>query len=108
LPILGGKMKSEETFISKIRKQLFPYRPEKDIEVQADKWDISEGEYITSWLRMNLINCRRANGCEKEERCRFFGYTDLAKQNYSICREMILRIENGEINCELEGKKLKD
>ena len=97
-------MKPEEIFIKKIKKQLFPYKPDKDVEAQSDKWDVSPGEYITSWIRLNLINCRKSSGCEKEERCRYFGYTDLAKHNYTICREMILRLENGEITCKLEAE----
>jgi len=100
-------MVPDKNFIKKIKKQLFPYRPEKDVEAQSIKWDVSAGEFITSWLRVSLINCRKLNGCEKDERCRYFGYTDLAKQNYSICREMILRLENGEIKCELVKKEME-
>ena len=97
-------MKPEEIFIKKIKKQLFPYKQDKDIEAQSVKWDVSTGEYITSWIRLNLINCRKSSGCNKQGRCRYFGYTDLAKQNYTICREMILRLGNGEIKCDFEGE----
>jgi hypothetical protein len=106
--LLGEIMEHEENFIKKIKKQLFPYSPEKDIESQSVKWDISPEEYITSWVRQSLINCRKANGCDKNRRCRFFAYTDLAKQNYIICREMILRFENGGIMCKLLEENKKD
>ncbi|MCD6379478.1 hypothetical protein J7M07_03425 [bacterium] len=101
-------MEYEKNFIKKIRKQLFPYRPEKDVETQSVKWDVSPEEYITSWVKLSLINCRKANGCDKDGRCRFFGYTDLAKNNFNICREMILRLENGGIICKLNEEKQKD
>ncbi|HMA75976.1 MAG TPA: hypothetical protein VKO43_01580 [Candidatus Krumholzibacteriaceae bacterium] len=98
-------MNSEEMFIKKIMRQRFPYRPEKDIKSQSHKWEVTPGEYITSWLRLNLLNCRKENKCDRDQRCSFFSYSDLAKQNYSICREMILRLENGQIKCDFDIDK---
>lgn len=98
-------MNPDERFIKMIMKQFFPYKHEKDIESERGKWEVSSGEYIASWLRLNLIKCRKKNGCAKRERCEFFDYTDLARQNFRICNEMILRLEDGGIKCELTGEE---
>ncbi len=97
-------MNPDERFIKLIKKQFFPYKPEKDIESETGKWDVTAGECIASWLSTTLIKCRKRNQCAKREICEFFDYPDLAKRNYEICNEMIIRLENGVITCELDGK----
>lgn len=95
-------MDSDERFIKLIKKQFFPYKPEQDIESETGKWDVTEGECIASWLRTTLMKCRKRSQCARRESCEFFDYPDLAKRNYKICNEMIIRLENGVISCLLE------
>lgn len=102
-------MKGLEKLIRDMRKQLFPYHHEHDIERGRERWEIGEAEYIESWLLDQLRACHAKNRCEKDGRCVFYEYGDLAKRNYEICTEMQLRIENGSIKCSInegDGKEL--
>jgi len=95
-------MDRKEKFIKRIKKQLFPYKSERDIEREGEKWAVSEDEYLTSWIRMVLIKCRKHSRCDETRMCEYFGYSDIARENYRICRETILMMENGEIKCRFE------
>jgi len=96
-------MKRLERLIREMRKQLLPYHHEHDIERGGQRWDVGTGEYLTSWIASLLKSCHDKNRCSKRGKCSFYGYSDLAKRNYEICHEILLRIENGEIRCLFEG-----
>lgn len=96
-------MKRLESLIREMRKQLLPYHHEHDIERGGQRWDVGTGEYLTSWIASQLKSCHDKNRCSKRGKCSFFSYSDLAKRNYAICREILLRIENGEIRCSFES-----
>ncbi len=95
-------MKRLERLIREMRKQLFPYHHEHDIERGRERWRIDETEYIESWILEQLRACHAKNRCEKHSRCLFYEYGDLAKRNFEICNEIQLRIENGSIRCTID------
>ena len=95
-------MRRIEKLIKEIRRQLFPYHHEHDIERKGERWEVEEGEYVSSWLADQLRNCRKRNRCEKRGRCVFYSYSDLSKRNYEICYEILLRLENGGFRCIIE------
>lgn len=94
-------MKRLEKLIREMRKQLFPYHHEHDIERGRERWGIDEAEYLESWILEQLRACHTKNRCEKHGRCAFYEYGDLAKRNFEICNEIQLRIENGSIKCSI-------
>ena len=95
-------MDRKEKFIKRIKKQLFPYKSERDIVSEGEKWEVSDEEYLTSWIRMMLIKCHKHTRCGEKQMCEYFSYSDIARENYRICREMILMMESGEIKCHFE------
>ena len=92
-------MKELEKLIKELRKQLLPYHHDHDIERGRKRWEVGEEEYLTSWLARHLEMCRDRNRCAKRGRCVFYEYGDLAKRNYEICYEFLLRMENGSMAC---------
>ncbi len=84
-----------------MRKKLFPYHHEHDVERGGERWDVGKGEYIESWFYEQLRICRKKNRCSRDNRCVFYEYSDIAKRNYDICLEIQLRLENGEIKCAM-------
>jgi hypothetical protein len=91
-------MKELERLIRELRKQLLPYHHDHDIDSGAVRWRIGEDEYITSWMAQQLRMCREKSRCYRRNRCVFYDYGDLAKRNYEICYEILLRLENGDIS----------
>lgn len=90
-----------ERLIFDIRKQLFPYHHEHDIERGCERWEVQDGDCLTSWIAGQLGICRKKNGCSEKRMCAFYSYSDLARKNYEICREIILVLENGEARVNL-------
>lgn len=88
-----------ERLILDIRKQLSPYQHEHDTERGSERWKVDEKDYVTAWVAEQLSNCHKQSGCDRKCMCIYYSYRDLAKKNYDICREIRLRIENGEIRC---------
>ncbi|HSG28615.1 MAG TPA: hypothetical protein VLA34_09060 [Candidatus Krumholzibacterium sp.] len=95
-------MRKIEWLIREMRKQLFPYHHEHDVERESERWDVEEGEYVASWLLQQLRVCHAKSRCQKRGKCVFFDYGDLAKRNFEICNEVQLRLENGDIRCSLD------
>jgi hypothetical protein len=91
-----------EKLIRDMRRQLFPYSHEHDTERDGGRWDVDRKEYISSWLAANLHSCRKKNRCYKRRKCVYYDYSDLARRNFDICYELLLRIENGDIRLQLE------
>jgi hypothetical protein len=96
-----------EKLILDIKKQLFPYSHEHDIERGCERWGVDEGDCLTSWVAGQLSICRQKNKCAKKRMCTFYSYSDLARKNFDICEEVILILENGEARCSF-AKKEKD
>ena len=92
-------MKELEKLIKELRKQLLPYHHDHDLESGRKRWEVGEEEYLTSWIAQHLAMCRERNRCYKRGRCVYYDYGDLAKRNYEICYEFLLRMENGDITC---------
>ena len=92
-------MKELEKLIKELKKQLLPYHHDHDVESGRKRWEVGEEEYLTSWLARHLAMCRDRNRCAKRGRCVFYEYGDLAKRNYEICYEFLLRMENGSMAC---------
>lgn len=92
-------MKELEKLIKELRKQLLPYHHDHDLERGRKRWEVGKEEYLTSWLAQHLAMCREKNRCSKRGRCVYYEYGDLAKRNYEICYEFLLRMENGGITC---------
>jgi hypothetical protein len=88
-----------EKLIDDIKKQLFPYRHEHDIARGCERWGVREGDCLTSWVAGQLDICRKKNKCADKRMCVFYSYSDLARKNFEICREVILVLENGEARC---------
>ena len=101
-------MKELERLIRDLRKQLLPYHHDHDIESGRRRWDVAEEDYLTSWISWHLGMCRERNRCYKRERCAFYDYGDLAKRNYEICYELLLRLENGYIACRFKDEAETD
>ncbi|UCF06857.1 MAG: hypothetical protein JSV33_07495 [bacterium] len=95
-------MRRLEKLIRDMRKQLFPYHHEHDIERGGQRWDIDTGEYLSSWIAEQLRHCRNRTRCSRRGRCAFYSYSDLAKRNFEICQEVLLRLENGGIRYSFE------
>lgn len=104
----SGDMNRLEKLILDIKRQLFPYRHEHDIERGCDRWDVDEEDCLTSWVAGQLAVCRQKNKCAKRGVCTFYSYSDLAKKNFEICNEVILIFESGEARCSFVGKKGDD
>jgi len=94
-----------EKLMFEIKKQLLPYRHEQDIEKACERWDVSEEDCLTAWIADMLANCRKKNRCSKRELCAYYGYPDIARKNYDVCKEVILLMENGAIGCSFKEKK---
>ena len=88
-----------ERLIEEMRRQLLPYHHEHDAERGAERWSVDENEYLTSWIVEQLLNCRKKNRCDRRGSCVNYSYGDLARRNFEICREVILRLEAGSIRC---------
>jgi hypothetical protein len=97
-----------EKLILEIKRQLFPYRPEHDIERGCERWEVGGDDCLTSWMIEQLRNCRQKNGCSKKGMCALYSYSDLAKRNYDICEELVLLLENGSAKFIFERKSEKD
>jgi hypothetical protein len=93
-----------EKLIAEIRKQLLPYRHEHDVERGCDRWEVGEEDSLTSWIAGQLASCRKKHGCAKRGLCAYYSYPDIATKNFEICREMLLLLENGEIECSFREK----
>lgn len=101
-------MKKLEDLIQEIRKQLLPFSLEHDVDRGSERWGVGDEDCLSAWILTQMSNCRQRNRCSKKGECVYYGYSDLARKNYRICREIALLIENGEIGCryvEKEGKK---
>ena len=92
-------MRELEKLIKELRKQLLPYHHDHDIESGRARWEVGEEEYLTSWLAQHLVMCMEKNRCARRGRCAYYDYGDLAKRNFEICYEFLLRMENGGITC---------
>ena len=92
-------MNKVEKLIAEIRKLLFPYHHEHDIGRSCERWKVENGDCLTSWMIGQLANCRQKNRCSAKGLCAYYSYSDIAKKNYEICREIILLLENGEAKC---------
>jgi hypothetical protein len=99
-------MERLEKLIREIQQQLLPYHHEHDIERGGDRWEVGRHEYITAWIAKQIRNCHERNRCEKKGLCVFYDYRDLAKRNFDICYEVLLRLESGGIQCSLAGEGL--
>lgn len=99
-----------QKLIKEMRKQLFPYHHEHDIERGEKRWAVEKGEYLASWLAEQLRNCQKKNRCTRRGRCAFYSYSDLAKRNFEICFEVLMRLESGDIMVSVEGdtEEVKD
>jgi hypothetical protein len=97
-------MRRLESLIREIRKQLFPYRNERDIERSCQQWEVEDGECLTSWVAAQLSVCRQKSKCAKKRMCSFYSYSDIARKNFEICQEMILILEGGEAKCSFVKK----
>jgi hypothetical protein len=97
-------MERLEKLIKEIQQQLLPYHHEHDIERGGERWEIGRQEYITAWIAKQIRNCHERNRCEKKGLCVFYDYRDLAKRNFDICYEVLLRLESGGIRCSLTGE----
>lgn len=98
-------MKQIERLIRDMRKQLFPYHHEHDIEQGQERWEVEEREYIESWILQHLKACHEKNRCGKRGRCVFYEYGDLAKRNFEICSRLQLHLENGDIKCCVQNRE---
>jgi len=96
-------MKELEKLIKELRKQLLPYHHDHDLESRRKRWEVGREEYLTSWLARHLAMCREKNRCSRRGRCVYYEYADLAKRNYEICYELLLRFESGDISCDFTG-----
>lgn len=92
-------MKELEKLIKELRKQLLPYHHDHDLESGRMRWEVGEDEYLSSWLAQHLAMCRERNRCAKRGKCAYYDYGDLARRNYEICYELLLRMESGRITC---------
>jgi hypothetical protein len=99
-----SNMNRLEKLILEIKKQLLPYHHEHDIERGCERWAIDEEDWLTSWVAEQISNCRKKNRCDKKELCAYYGYSDIARKNYSICREVSLLFESGEASCIFKVK----
>jgi hypothetical protein len=93
-----------ERLILEIKKQLLPFHQEHDVERGCERWGVDDGDCLTSWIAGQLCVCRQKNKCGKKGMCVYYSYTDLAKKNFEICREMILSLENGDARCSFVKK----
>ncbi len=97
-----------EKLIAEIRKQLLPYHHEHDVQKGCDRWDVSNEECVGAWIAEQLASCRKRNACAKRGLCAHYSYPDIAKKNFEICREMLLLLEEGEIECVLREERPKE
>lgn len=97
-----------EKLIREIQQQLLPYHHEHDIERGGERWEVGRHEYITAWIARQIRNCHERNRCEKKGLCVFYNYRDLAKRNFDICYEILLRLESGVIQCTLTGEEIEE
>lgn len=88
-----------EKLILDIKKQLLPFHHEHDVERGCERWGVDDADCLTSWIAGQLSVCREKNKCGKKGMCIYYGYADLAKKNFEICREVILSFENGDARC---------
>jgi len=98
-------MNKLEKLILEIRKQLLPYSHERDIERGCERWGVKDIDCLTPWIASQMENCRQKNRCSKKGLCAYYSYSDLAKKNFQICREISLLLENGEITCKFIEKE---
>jgi len=99
---------SLKSLVDSIKKQLLPYRHPEDINRDETRWKVDDSDYLRDWLVNTLKSCSRRNKCDKKGRCVYYEYSDRAKANYRICRELILLMENGRIivnKAEIDGEE---
>ncbi|MBN1884649.1 MAG: hypothetical protein JW876_03875 [Candidatus Krumholzibacteriota bacterium] len=94
--------------IDEMRRQLMPYHHKHDAERGADRWSVDEHEYLSSWIVAQLINCRSKNRCDRRGQCAYYSYSDMARRNFDICKEIILRMESGSIRCRFDAENDDD
>ncbi len=97
-----------EKLIKEIRKQLLPYHHEHDVERGCERWDVENGDCLTSWVAGQLAACRKKNKCADKKLCAFYSYSDIARKNYTVCREIALMFESGEAMCSFIEKDEKN
>lgn len=97
-----------EKLIVEIKKQLLPYHHEHDIERGCERWEVEEGDCLTSWVAGQLAVCGKKNKCADKKLCAFYSYSDLARKNYLICREVTLMLESGDARCNFTENGDKD
>jgi len=97
-----------EKLIREIQQQLLPYHHEHDIERGSERWEVSRNEYITAWIAKQIRNCHERNRCEKKGLCVFYNYRDLAKRNFDVCYEILLRLESGALQCIHTGEEVEE
>ncbi len=88
-----------EKLIMEIKKQLMPYRHEHDIDRGCERWEVQTGDCLTSWVAAQLAVCGKKNKCGEKKLCSFYSFSDIARKNYQICREITLMLESGDIKC---------
>jgi len=93
-----------ERLIMEIKKQLLPYRHEHDIERGCERWEVSDEDCLTSWVAEQISNCKKKNRCAKRELCAYYSYSDIARKNYDVCKEISLLLESGELFCNVRKK----
>ncbi len=98
-------MKILEKLIRDIKKQLFPYDHESDITRDQSRWEIDSSEYLESWFLEQLRICSGRNGCDRNGKCAHYSYSDQARRNYDICRQVRLMLEDGKIKCKFSDKE---
>jgi hypothetical protein len=97
-----------EKLIHEIRNQLLPYHHEHDVEQSCERWEVEDRDCLTSWVVDQLTNCRQRNRCAKRGMCVYYSYSDIAKKNYEICREVTLLFESGEAQCIIGESREKE
>lgn len=93
-------MKRLDRLIAQIKKQLFPYSHASDVARSCERWSVEDADCLTSWAAEQLRNCRAKNKCTSGGLCVYYSHGDLAERNYSICREIILLLENGDLRLD--------
>jgi len=88
-------MKEIDELVQMIKKQLFPYRHERDIGMDSARWGVEDSEFITEWIKKMLKSCARRMRCESKGKCAHYEYSDQARKNYEICKMVVLMMENG-------------
>jgi len=95
-----GNMSEIDDLVEMIKKQLFPYRHTRDIDIDSARWEVNDVEFITEWVKEMLKNCTKRMRCKNKGRCAFYEYSDQSRRNYEICRRVILLMEDGKLSLD--------